>query len=225
MLRKPITKVEIAGTFWKDLEGWRRHPEYWTIRRDVARIVQHRAAGKDGGDNPFTGGKERWGGLHHAHITSKLIVFTGYPEEGVLKLCAITKHDAYGFRQERKSMAGTFAAKMQRALAAAPVASPEWSGLRWRDPGDIPGHPELPELSDDGLKALYLELHEEQESFARLDRRKAEMSPDLARAFEDAWLEALIEAQEAVQAEVISRLIPRPTRYEPKVFETWHPSL
>ena len=180
MAKKPITKVEVAAGFWKDLEAWRRHPDYWAIRRDIARIVQRRAAGEDGGDIPFSGNKDSWGGLNHAHICSKLIVFTGYPEQTTLKLCAVVKHDAYGFRQERKSMANTFAARMQRALTSRPVASPDWSGLKWRDPGDIPGHPELRELSEDGLRGLYQEILDEQDNLEKLQRRMHEMSGALA---------------------------------------------
>lgn len=225
MAKKPITKIEVAAGFWKDLEAWRRHPDYWAIRRDIARIVQRRAAGEDGGDAPFTGGKERWGGLHHAHITSKLIVFTGYPAEGTLKLCSVVKHDAYGFRQERKSMANTFASRMQRALGARPVASPDWSGLKWRDPGDIPDHPELRELSEDGLRGLYQEILDEQDSLERLQRRMGEMSGSLGDAFADAWLEALIAAQEAVQDEHLARLKPRTTSaLHVADFSSWSPA-
>ena len=207
MAKKPITKVEVAGLFWKDLADWRTHPDYDEIWRDIARIVLRRAKGVDGGDAPFTGG-DRWGGIHHAHITSKLIVFTGYPEEGTLKLCALTKHDAYGFRNERKSLAANFAAKMQRTLNAPSVARPDWSSLRWRDPGGIPGHPELPELFKAALEPLLAELFEEGDSFERLERRREEMSPVLAQAFEGAWFDALVEAQGAVQAELVSRVRP-----------------
>lgn len=220
MAKKPITEVEVAGLFWKDLADWRRHPDYDQIRRDIARVVLRRALGADGGDAPFTGG-DRWSGIHHAHITSKLILFTGYPDETTLKLCAVTKHDAYGFRNERKSLAGNFAAKMQRALEAPSVLRPEWGSLRWRDPGDIPGHPELAEMSKEGLEGLLRELYEEGDSFERLDRRRAEMSSTLGQAFEGAWLDALIKAQDAVQDELLSRLRPAPTHLKPKEFEGW----
>lgn len=222
MARKPIKRVEVAGSFWKDLAAWRRHPDYDQIRRDIARLVLRRAQGADGGDAPFTGG-DRWAGIFHAHISSKLIVFTGYPEEGVLKLCALVKHDAYGFRNERKSLAANFAARMHRLVDAPAVPRPDWGTLKWRDPGDIPTHPELREMSRDGLEALLNEVLDEQESFEILQRRSAEMSPPVAAAFEGAWVDALVEAQRVLEELIIERVRPAAPHLDPRSFEVWAP--
>ncbi|MCE6958500.1 hypothetical protein LAZ40_05480 [Cereibacter sphaeroides] len=222
MIRKPVTRIEVSSQFWKDLGEWRRHPDYWKIRRDIARIVQLRAAGEDGGDVTFTG-NDRWGGLHHAHISAKLVVFTGYPDEETLKFCAITKHDAYGFRRERKNLTNACADRMNRLLRGPSTARPGWSGLRWRDPGDIPSHPELDELSDEGLRGLLGELYREDETLGMLNLRTRDMSPTIREAFEIAWLEALIAAEDAVQQRILDRIRHDFHHLPAERFECWSP--
>jgi len=216
-----VTKIEVSSLFWRDLSEWRTHKEYFSVRSRIAELVMKAAAGEPAGDTPFNGRKAVWDGVGHAHVGNKLTLFTTRPDGETLRLCAVKKHDFYGFRNERKGRANDAARKIHNASASPHAPSPGWSGLKWRDPSEIPSHPELAELSDKGLRALYDEVNTEAETFGRLAETVQELSPRMRAAVEEAWMSGLVDALDAIETAII-RSARRPKAHiEPDRFEGW----
>lgn len=216
-----VTKIEVSALFWRDLSSWRNHASYFAVRAKIAEMVLRAARGEPAGDAPFSGRKALWAGIGHAHVGNKLTLFTMRPEDDTLRLCALKKHDFYGFRSERRSQAETAALKIRNAADGPSEPSPGWSALKWRDPSEIPGHPELRELSHDGLRGLYAEILRESETFERLARQARELSPRMRSVLERAWLAGLIEAQSAIEIEILRMAQPVRPHVDPEVFADW----
>lgn len=216
-----VTKIEVSSLFWRDLAEWRTHKEYFSVRARIAELVLRAGAGEPAGDVPFTGRKEVWDGIGHAHVGNKLTLFTTRPDGDTLRLCAVKKHDFYGFRNERKGRANDAARKIHNASVSPHDPSPGWSGLKWRDPSEVASHPELRELSDAGLRGLYQEILEEADRFDRLGQAVSGLSPRMRGAVEEAWVTSLIEAKDAVEAEIIRSARPPRPHIEPAAFEGW----
>lgn len=216
-----VTKIEVSSLFWRDLAEWRTHKEYFSVRARIAELVLRAGAGDPAGDVPFTGRKEVWDGIGHAHVGNKLTLFTTRPDGDTLRLCAVKKHDFYGFRSERKGRANDAARRIHNASVSPHDPSPGWSGLRWRDPSEVASHPELRELSDTGLRGLYQEILEEADRFDRLAQAVIGLSPRMRGAVEEAWVISLIEAKDAVEAEIIRSARPPRPHIEPAAFERW----
>lgn len=214
-----IKSVEVCGLFWDDLEKWRTHPKYWKIRDDISNLIQAAGRGDPTGEKPFGGLKTLWKGINHTHVSAKLIVFTARDGD-TMRLCAMKKHAFYGFKNEGTSKANKAAQVIRNAIAADPVPSPEWKSLSWKDPGILIDNPELPELSRDGLEGLYHEVLEEADTLERMERAmaKADLSPAMEEAFAESWVEALIKAQECVEAEIIAAS----RRRKPKAMKLAH---
>lgn len=220
MTQRTIRRVEVSSLFWRDLDDWRRHPDYDRIRADVAGMVGRMMRGEPAGDAPFRGASF-WGGVRHMHVAAKLIVFLTYPDEETVRLCAIKKHDFYGFRSERKSLAANAASVVLRSALSEPQPYPDWGRLSWRDPADILTSAELRELSRDALDALYREVVEEGESFGRLRRATEGMTDRNAARVADAWIEDLLRAEAAVQAVILERASHRHAHTPPEVLTGW----
>ncbi|PTX52308.1 hypothetical protein IQ03_01098 [Gemmobacter caeni] len=216
-----VTKIEVSSLFWRDLAEWRTHKEYFSVRARIAELVLRAGAGDPAGDVPFTGRKEVWDGIGHAHVGNKLTLFTTRPDGDTLRLCAVKKHDFYGFRSERKGRANDAARRIHNASVSPHDPSPGWSGLRWRDPSEVASHPELRELSDAGLRGLYQEILEEADRFDRLGQAVSGLSPRMRGAVEEAWVTSLIEAKDAVEAEILRSARPPRPHIEPAAFEGW----
>lgn len=223
MQNRKITKVEVSDLFWKDLAGLRKTPNYWAIRKGIAEMIQAVSRGDPGGDKAFIGDKKGWAGILHKHLPGKIILFTMYPEESTIRLCALKKHDFYGFRNERKSRVEDAIRKVRGAAERPAKRSPEWTSLKWQDPGQIAGNPELVELSRDGLDALYQSILEEQDTFEILARRleRENMSMRLQESFTQSWMDALIEAQGAIEGELVARARRRAPHLEAAAFADW----
>ncbi len=216
-----VTKIEVSSLFWRDLAEWRNHKDYFSVRARIAELVLRAGAGEPAGDVPFTGRKEVWEGIGHTHVGNKLTLFTTRPDGDTLRLCAVKKHDFYGFRNERKGRANDAARKIHNASVSPHDPSPGWSGLRWRDPSEVASHPELRELSDAGLRGLYQEILEEADRFDRLGQAVSGLSPRMRGAVEEAWVTSLIEAKDAVEAEILRAARPPRPHLEPAAFEGW----
>lgn len=223
-MQKKISKVEVSALFWKDLDDWRRHPEYAKIRANIAGLVERVLRGEPGGDVGFTG-LSAWEGVKHMHVGQKLIVFTAYPQDDTLRICALKKHDFYGFKRERKSMAANAASVVLRAAMSPAKTFPDWGKVSWKDPADILSHPELMEHSRDALDTLYQEIVEEGDSFARLRRATDGMSETNANRIAEAWLEDLLRAEEKVQTVILARARHRHAHTPAEAFTRWLPDL
>lgn len=216
-----ITKIEISALFWRDLAEWRTHKEYFSVRARIAELVLRAGAGEPAGDVPFNGRKEVWEGIGHTHVGNKLTLFTTRPDGDTIRLCAVKKHDFYGFRNERKGRANDAARKIHNASVTPHVPSPGWSGIRWRDPSEVATHPELRELSETGLRGLYQDLLTEADRFDRLAEAVKDLSPRMRGAVEEAWTSGLIDAIGAVEAEIVrTARAPRP-HLDPTLFDGW----
>lgn len=220
MRQRVIRKVEVSSLFWKDLDDWRRHPDYAKIRGNIGAMVAAVMRGEPGGDLPFRG-LDAWEGVRHLHVGSKLVLFTAYPDEETVRICALKKHDFYGFKRERKSMANNAANVVLRAALSAAQPFPDWGRITWRDPSEIPDHPELREVSREALDSLYQELAQEGEDFSRLRKATEGMTAKNASRVADAWLEDLLVAEAAVQTIILERARYRHAHTPPEIFTVW----
>lgn len=217
---KKISKVEISSLFWDDLSDLRNHPDYRKLRENIATMVQTMARGDIAGDRAFQG-RDVWGSIRHKHIGSKLILFLTHPDADTVRLCAIKKHDFYGFRRERKSRVEDAARKIANAAASPHAPSPGWPSLKWTDPGAIASHPELRELSRDGLETLYQEVLDEIDTLDLLAARVDGMSDKLAKSFTDGWFDGLLEAQAAIEHQLCELARKPKAHLSPAVFDAW----
>lgn len=179
------------------------------------------AAGEPAGDTPFNGRKAVWDGIGHAHVGNKLTLFTTRPEGDTLRLCAVKKHDFYGFRKERKGRTNDAARKIHNASITPHAPSPGWSGLKWRDPSEIPLHPELKELSDVGLRSLYDQINAESDDFSRLADAVKGLSPRMRSAVEEAWTSGIIDAIDAIETEIVRSARRSKPFLKPDRFDEW----
>lgn len=222
MTQRRITKVEASPLFWKDLADWRKHPEYVKIRGNIGGMVARLMRGEPGGDVGFQG-LHLWDGIKHLHVGAKLVVFTAYPQEDTLRICALKKHDFYGFKKERKSLAGNAASVVHRAAAASAKPFPDWGRISWKDPAEIIDHPELLEISRESLDRLYQEIAQEGDDFVLLNRATAGMSDKNASRVADAWLTDLLRAEAAVQEALLVRDRHRHDHSPAEIFTGWRP--
>lgn len=220
MKHRVIRKVEVSSLFWKDLNDWRKHPEYAKIRANIGAMVSSVMRGEPGGDISFRG-LDAWEGVRHLHVGSKLILFTAYPDDETLRICALKKHDFYGFKRERKSMANNAANVVLRAAFAASQPFPDWGKINWRDPAEILTHPELREISREALDSLYQELAQEGEDFVRLRKATEGMTDRNAARVADAWLDDLLTAEAAVQSVILERARYRHAHTPSELLTTW----
>lgn len=97
------------------------------------------------------------------------------------------------------------------------------ASLRWQTPADIPNHPELRELSPEGLSDLLTAILEECDSMAMLRQQVGEqgLTGSLEQQFADAWLDDLIAAQDAVSEEMTRQARRRPEALAPEEFAAW----
>lgn len=218
-----IKKIEVSPLFWKDLADWRKLPEYPKIRANIGAFVAAITRGESGGEMGFRGVK-MWEDIKHLHVGSKLVLFTKTTDEDTIRICALKKHDFYGFKRERKSMAGNAVGVILRAAVADPKPSPDWGKISWSDPSDIHAHPELRELSRDALDALYQEVAEEGETFEKLDRATSGMSEKNALRVADAWLGDLLRAEKEIQDAILFRARLRNDRTPASTFTSWVPA-
>ena len=165
--------------------------------------------------------RQVWEGISHMHVAAKLIVFLTYPDADTVRLCALKKHDFYGFGSEKKSVAGDAARKIHNTAAKPPAPSPEWPSLRWSDPGEVAGHPELPELSREALDRLYREILDETDSFSRLERRIEGLHSVAAQRVADRWMDDLSLAQEAVEDAILRIAAMKRRHLLARDFEAW----
>lgn len=220
MLQPPVRKVEFSRFFWKNMADWRQHPDIGLIRRNIASVVDRRARGEMAGDVPFKGG-QAWNGILHAHVGKKLTLFTAYPSEGVMRICALTKHDFYGFGSERSSIAGNAIKKIRSAIASDPVISPEWTSFRWSSPSDVLRSPEVPELAPARLQALAEDLLVEGHGFERFHRFCAGMTDADAERASDIWIGDLVAAQERVHRVALEMARAPGPFVPPEHFAAW----
>ena len=221
MNQRKIKKVEVSKLFWRDLDDWRKHPEYHKIRSHIGKMVEKVMNGDPGGDVPFMGNPV-WEDIRHIHVGQKLVMFTRYTDDETLRICALKKHDFYGFRRERKNQASNAAQVILRAAMAAASPFPEWGKISWKDPSEIPDHPELKELSRDSLDKLYQEIMEEGEEFTRLRTAISGMSDKNAERISDGWLEDLLKAESAVQEMILTKARHRKDNTPPDIFTAWN---
>lgn len=222
MKQRIIKRVEVSSLFWKDLGDWRKHPEYPKIRASIGQFVANVMRGEPGGDISFAG-LNSWDGVRHLHVPAKLILFTAYPDDSTVRICALKKHDFYGFKRERKSMSHNAVRVVHRAREAPAQPFPNWNQIIWRDPAEVPGHPELRELSRESLDALYQQIAQESEDFALLRRATDGMSERNAARIADAWLDDLLTAEAAVQEMILERARYRHGHTPPEVMTSWVP--
>ena len=222
MQQPPIKKVEFSKFFWKNMSDWRQHPDILNIRKNMADVVQKRARGEFGGDVAFKGGNHL-DGILHCHVGNKLTLFTAYPEPGVMRLVALTKHDFYGFGKERARAVTSAVTKLRNAIAAESVVSPEWGNFSWSKPSDIAGHPEIRELSIGRLSVLSDELMEEAEDFTKFRRACKGMSDSIVAEAFDSWCDDLIVAQDIVSNTLLELSQNRKAYLKPEDLAHWSP--
>lgn len=73
MANRVVKRVETSKLFWKDLEEWRRHPDYKKIRREINDMLKRMSAGENAGERGFN--NSVWEDIKHKHVSAKLVVF------------------------------------------------------------------------------------------------------------------------------------------------------
>lgn len=223
MTQRQVKKIEVSALFWKDLDSWRKHPDYQKIRANIGDFVNKVMRGQPGGDVNFKG-NPLWEDVRHLHVGSKLIAFMRYTDDDTLRICALKKHDFYGFKNERKSMAGNAARVILNASVSASRAFPDWGKLTWKDPSELHNHPEIREMSREALDTLYQDIAEEGETFARLEKATEGMSEKNADRIADSWLADLLVAEQQVQEVILMRARYRHDHTPAKIFTDWVPT-
>lgn len=202
-MQRKIKKVEVSSLFWNDLSDWRKHPGYPKIRADIGGMVSKMMRGEFAGDSPFR--NKVWEDVRHLHVSSKLIVFLTYPDEETVKICALKKHDFYGFKNNRSNIERNSASVILRSAIAQSKPFPDWGRMSWRDPSEILDHPELLEMSREALDTLYQEICQEGEDFLKLRKATEGMTDKNASRIADAWLEDLMRAEGVVQDAILKK--------------------
>ncbi len=223
MSQRIIKKVEVSPLFWKDLSDWRKNPDYAKVRGNIGAMIGKVMRGEPGGEAPFRG-NDAWEDVRHIHVGAKLVLFATYPDEETIRICALKKHDFYGFKRERKSMATNAANVILRAAMAETKPFPDWGKITWKDPAELLDHPELPELSREALDALYQDLAQEGEDFTRLRRATEGMTDRNASRVADAWLDDLLKAEARVQDVILARARHRHDHSPAELFTRWEES-
>lgn len=219
-LSRPVRRVETSPLFWRDLESYRNTPLYPFIRSSISRFLGKVIKGENGGDAPFTG-NTIWGDVRHLHVFKKKeVLFITYHDDAV-RLCAIKPHTFYGYRSEKKSMAGKAAEVIIRSSTTAPQPFPDYKRINWTDPAQIITSPDLLGLSRDGLDLLLREIDEESENFRRLVSVTEKMTPENQKRVSNAWLEDLVAAHERVAQTILIRAGYRHSHTPLSVFEGW----
>lgn len=218
-----IKKVTVSPLFWSDLRDLRRSPDYVKIRGNIAKLVYLAAQGLPAGDMPFVGDKVLWKGIGHAHVGSKLTLFTTRPESDEIRICCLKKHDFYGFGSERANKAGTAARVVRNASDAPHRSRPDWPGIKWKEPGDIISHPEMRELSDRALVDLSHEIEGEMDTLERFEGhvKNSGLSARLQDRVLDGWAEDLKSALERVDAQIAQNTRRQKAYLEPEVMSVW----
>lgn len=219
MAHRKITKINGSKLFWKELGALRNHPDYWVIRANIKNIIQVMERGESPGDRGFRSPDME--GLRHIRVASKLWLFFGHQEEGEVKLVTVGKHDIYGFGNERSNIKASTSKRLQNALHGPNVRSPEWKSIKWVEPSDVMNHPELLELSREGLEALYNELLEEADTLERLEQATKSLSKRSADRVGYGWLDDLDEVIHFVEATLVKSARKKVPYLTPKDFENW----
>ena len=200
-----IRKVEVSRGFWGDLEGLRHESFYGDLRRAVGRYLEDMQAGRPIPEAGFKNSKLR--GVKHLRLPRGLRLFYAYTGEGCVRLCRIADHKSYGFKGKHRSREAEAADRLRREIEAPAAPSPGWATLPWRRPSELLDHPELAEVSTEGLQRLLDEVEGEVDGLPRLCRdvgvRGAEELPEEKV---DAWLEDLVRAADALAQELERRL-------------------
>lgn len=221
-MKAPIEKIRISSLFWDDVADWRRSGDYLEVRRNLADLVRKGVMGLPMGDLPFSGAKDLWRGINHVRINGLLTLFTVRPAEGEIMLVALKKHAFYGFRNERKTQRFNAVVKLWNAVENGHAPSPDWPSVRWSSPSDLVGHPELREVSKEGLERLKSALMQETIDLAKFEAASKTLSGDEKYALVDRWVDDLVTAIDQVD-DILEQKVryPEPAYAGPDVFAAW----
>lgn len=196
-MNRKITQVEASVGFWNDLEPLRKERWYPELRRAISNFVTDLAEGNPVRERGFS--NPRLKGIMHLNLPKDLRLFHVYPNSETLRLCLVADHKVYGFNGKHMGREAATADKIWRGVEMPVAVSPFWKNLKWKTPGDICDHPELPEMSVDGLRGLIEDLDQESNSWEKLTRHlKVDGIDDIPIGDFENWAEDLITAQDCV---------------------------
>jgi len=194
-MNRQITKVEASVGFWNDLEPLRKERWYPDLRRAIANFVTDLAAGNPVRERGFS--NPRLKGIMHLNLPKDLRLFHVYPDSDTLRLCLVADHKVYGFNGKHMGREAATADKIWRGVEMPVAVSPFWKNLKWKTPAEVCDHPELAEMSVDGLRGLIDDLDQEADSWQKLTRHlKVDGIDDIPLKDFETWADDLIRAQD-----------------------------
>jgi hypothetical protein len=202
--RGGITGVRTSDLFWRTLEPHRIQSHYQTLRNKIAELIQRKRESTgpaSGRDSPFGSNNALLAGIwHYKALRNPDVVVFYVIEKGALCLAMVGSHDDYPFNGKNLSASARTGTRIRNAVAAGDSGSPMWPALSWGDPSEIPGHPELDELSAPALDRLAIELLEEMEDGPRYVTRNGRRVEDGPEEEFERYFADLSAAADAVRS-------------------------
>ena len=192
-----VRGVRFGDLFWKTLEPHRGQGYYLGLREKLtwfARRKEESTSPVSGRDNYFGKIKDLAGIWHFAALRTPDVVIFYTLDEGCLNLAMIGSHADYPFNGKNLGASKRTAARVNGAVARDPVPTPDWEGLRWEDPSELLGHPDLPELSVPGLDKVIGDLTTEMDDGNRYVARFGVEIERQSEAEFDRYVNALSDA-------------------------------
>jgi mRNA-degrading endonuclease YafQ of YafQ-DinJ toxin-antitoxin module len=198
-----ISKIVFTDLFWEKLGEHRGHAKYAEFRAAIKACIKRKVDDRtftSNGDKPFSADPILKGIWHCALSKSPdLILF--YRLSGDTMICAMLgSHHDYGFKGKNLQAGHNTVVKIDRSIERGHQPIGNWQDVRWNKPSDILNSVDIHEASKEALDRILIELHEENETYALLERANGNVDVnDLSEDIYGPWIMDLEAAKERIR--------------------------